>query len=245
MRTFRTALLLIPLLVLSACGGGPSQRQVLAKHAAAIDKARAALKQVHADLPAPGSTNADVKTGELKPPLRSVSTSLGSAPEGNTEWLHAEQLLNPDDKGPFDTGVDGDLGSTLAWTDSRCKYYRADDSLSAGPAFEEMVTASISKPYLIVIRASQVLEPRVDIKAKTFTPGSVRIEGFIYSMPACKRLGAFAVTAHTPDRVDYQFKPGEEQARADAFAHSALWEAARAAIVKSASAVTGGEVRFR
>lgn len=244
MRTCSAVVATCLALCLAACGG-QTQKQVLQKHAAAIDKTRAALKAIQGDLPPAGSLKENVKADPpLNPPLKSVTESLGSTPDGNTEWLHAEQLANPDDRGPLDCVPASNLGYALVWTDPKSKYFRSEDA-EAGESFDATIAAATSSPYLIVVRMTDVILPKVNITTKQFTPGSARMEGFLYSMPGAKRLASFVTTAHTPDTVNYQFKPGEEQARADAFARSALWEACRAAMTKAASEVTGGAIAFR
>jgi hypothetical protein len=218
-------------------GCGPSVKDVIKKYEGDFQKKRSQLKTVADALPPAGSMNGKTPCAALNPPLMFNEKTKSY----NTEMVMYEELLDPDVEPVFDVAPNSELLTSLKWTGPKNPLSSSvlDDN---GRDMEKIMKTALDYRYLVVNRVASLKMPTA-IDEKTFSPGSITIEGFIVDLNTNKTLCNFVLSAETSESVSYYYKANEsKEERLAAFAKSSMWSSLRKQMVTILREQTKGDI---
>jgi hypothetical protein len=109
-----------------------------------------------------------------------------------------------------------------------------------GEAIEKGCRGALAYRYLVALRPATYVRP-VAVDERTYTPGSLMLEGFLFDLSTSALVGSFRVAATSADRVEYAAKKKDsKEERLESFAYSSLWVSARDGVSKALASLASG-----
>lgn len=233
-RSAQLGLMAAALILLGACG--KTGQEAIAENTPAVEAMRARLNTVVGGLPSLGSAVSMSMSPAPLDPRPVYDRKTGTF---NTAFVSAEQLK--DDSAPrFDLVLESDLGYALAWTGSKNPMAESRLGESAGDmngTFEK----ALKTPYVVVYRTASYEPPVASADGTSFEGGNLDLEAFLVSVDRNSWVASCKILAESQASLQFTMKKGEDpKARAEAFAHSTLWEDALKKLGACLAEQTGG-----
>jgi hypothetical protein len=261
------ATLLTMLLAYVAMGCGQTNGAAIDEMRPAFQARRQQWAMLASQLPPPGTVGLSLVP--LNPPL---VLNEGNESQSNVEVVMFDTLQDPDSTRPaqsnrLDLNLGGAIERCMAWTGANNPMSETAMRNRDGKRLKSECMAALARPYLLVLRAANYVQPVVT-STSSYTPAYAVLEGFIVDAATNTLRGTFVVSARSDANVQYSYRresqrevvtrrtsrfgsttsrrteivPGEDPlARLRAAAHSSLWVNARQAVAHALTA-TGATV---
>jgi hypothetical protein len=231
-----------PLLALLLTGCPPSMGEVVDQNAPALSARHAALKEVVASLPAPGSLSAPSPAAGLTPaPIYDEVQDTFTLELLQAEYV-SDPLLDLKPAGKLDLYLGEVLKDALSSVAGGLKPEHR--SQASNDHFRGKFEKALAVRYVGLVRTVEYAAP-VATSEKEFTGGHAKLEVFVVDLQDRSVKASFPVEARSSTRVSYEYKQGEDpRERLQAFAHSTMWSSARDQIADGLRKHAGATIAY-
>jgi hypothetical protein len=220
-------------------GCGETNRASFERLKPQYDVEREALRALVHALPAPASA-----PGALPASLKPAPVYDEKVDSYNTAFLSIDQIDSPNVDIDHAKGVglllNSDLVWCLGWTAPNPRL--SEEALDRRGKLGQECENALVVPYVVVLRTVSY-QPVVATDAAHFTGGTLILDGFLFDHASRKQLGAFRVTAHPNETVDYRAGKTQSQTKElERWGYSSLWQNARTEVIKAMGKIGGARM---